>query len=62
MKTTKMIALVALFAAGLTFTSCKKTYTCDCAEFGGGKTEAKLNASDGKTYKSNCETAGCKAS
>jgi hypothetical protein len=59
MKTTKVLAVAALLVAGLTFTSCKKNYSCEC-EVLGSKTTAdygKLNKKDGETVEKTCKDA-----
>ncbi|HET6243519.1 MAG: hypothetical protein H0V01_08235 [Bacteroidetes bacterium] len=46
MKTTKMLAIVAIFVAGLTFTSCKKCIECTVSFSG-------YNGSDTECYENN---------
>ena len=44
-KSTKMLALVALFAAGLSFTSCKKCIECEVTYMGTTNTDEECYSS-----------------
>ena len=47
----------AVLVAASTFTSCKKSYRCDCLGIKG--TTVELNKSDAKTTGDACKAVGC---
>jgi len=50
MKTIKTIVLIALAGISLTFTSCKKNYTCTCTTVVGTSSADETHSIDNATY------------